>query len=179
MKNFIYLFFLCLMATSCENAMIEEENPTTTRATPQELGYYGTYFMDVKSEQTKWGLEHMYGYVEVYPATGVEYKMRLATSMTESGIRSAVSIAGGRIIHNGVVDNRIYGESNGYVDFTIQFTSSRASVSLNLERTASSFYDNRVSSRLVIMDMKYNGESLPYPGDNGGYSDLNVYGTYP
>lgn len=156
--------------------MIEEENPTTTRATPQENGYFGTYFLDIQSEYTKWGLEHMYGYVEVYPSIGVEYKMRLSTSMTEPRVRSVVSVSGGHIIHNGVIDSRVYG-INGDIEFTIKITSSRASISLDLERTTSSFYDNMVSSKLGIMGMKYDGESLPYPRD-GGYSDLNVYGRY-
>lgn len=174
---FIYLFFMCLIATSCENTVFEEEIPATsavTKSTPESLGYYGSNFRNIVVHTSRYGSDEMSGEFDVYPAVGSEYSCTLASELGNEGVKSLVSISGGTIIYNGRENTRLYGV-NGQINFIIKTNSSTPEVTLNFE-TPYIPTDSRVSARLVIMSRKYNGETLP--SVSGGFPDLNITAFY-
>lgn len=175
---FIYLFLMCLITTSCENTVFEEEIPATaavTRSTPEELGYYGSNFRNIVVRTSQFGSDETYAYLNAYPANGSEYSCTLYSELGNEGVKSLVSIAGGTVIYNGITDNRIYGV-DGQIKFTIRTSSPNLSVSLKFETPYPTPIDSRVSARLIINSKKYNGETLP--SVSGGFPDLNITAFY-
>ncbi|WP_294589700.1 hypothetical protein [uncultured Bacteroides sp.] len=177
----IYLFFLCLITTSCENTVLEDDVPTTsasTKSNNEDLGYYGSNFLNISIGNNERGTVRMQGDIEVYPAIGSEYLFWFNTSMTEGGVRSVVSVTGGNIIYNGRESTYLYGETKKQMVFTIRFHSSKARVNLDLEETMGyRFIDNRVSAKIAIQTRSYKGKFLPNLV-NGAPYDLNVNARY-
>lgn len=176
--HFIYLFFLCFVAISCENTVIEEEIPATsatTRSTPEELGYYGSNFRNVVVRTSKYGSDEMSADFDVYPAAGSEYSCTLGSSVGNEGVKSKVSVSGATIIYNGREDTYLYG-TGGQIKFIIKTNSSSPKVTLNFEVPSPTPDDSRVSARLVITQRQYRGEDLPTI--SGGVPDLNITAFY-
>lgn len=175
-KNyFIYILLLCLITTSCENIVLEEEIPitsATTKSTPEELNYYGSNFLD-----PSYSNEEAFAFISVNPI-GAEYSFNLATIADNPNNKSLVSVVGGHIIYKGSdVGSQINGVSGmGMVRFTVKFTSTMAKVTLALKGAMPD--SKRNSVRLSIDLKKYNGIFLPLPAGDPINSDL-VLGQLP
>lgn len=169
----IFLFFLCLIITSCENIVFEEETSATqvtTRSTYEDLGYYGSNFL----EQT-YSAEEAFGYLQFNPV-GVEYTFALATIVDQNDIKSIVSVTGGNIIYNGHdMGSQIHGTS-GMIRFTIKFTSTMAKVTLTLKGATPD--GKKRSAKLSIDQRTYNGKYLPLQTGDSVNLDL-VLGRLP
>lgn len=172
--HYIYFILLCLIATSCENTVLEEEVPAAsaiTRNSNEYLSYYGTNFYD---------LTYFNDEVSAYISTnaiGAEYTLRFLTLTDTPNGKSVVTIIGGNIIYNGRnVGSQISGGHGEMVGFTFKFTSTTAKVTVTLEGAGSG--NKSKSVRLVIDQRKYNGVELSLPTPDVSYCDL-VLGQLP
>lgn len=173
----ICLFFICLIATSCENAILEENpvTPATTRSNYDELGYYGSNFRNITVYTSKYGADQMVADIEVNPGVGSEYSCTLGSTVGNEGVKSKVSVTGATIIYNGREDTYIYG-TGGQMKFTIKTRASRPTVTLSFEVPTKIPNDSRVEARLVITKRQFNGIDLP--NVSSGFPDLNVSAFY-
>lgn len=169
---FIYLFFLCLIATSCESTVFEEEIPVTsatTRSSYEDLGYYGSYFVE-----QMYGTDEAFGYIRFNPP-GAEYSFSYGTFATQPNlIKSSVSIIGGNIIYKGHdVGNKIDGVPNEVIRFTVKFNGTMAKVTINLNASTVVVPDNETFGvRLVIDNKNFDGKYLPTPPVDAGIGDF-------
>lgn len=171
--HFIYFILLCLIATSCENTVLEEEVPESsamTRSNYEDLGYYGSNFIDKIYFD-----DEVSAFIKTNPI-GAEYSFNFATIVDNPSNKSLVSVVGGYIIYNGSnIGSQIDGGS-GMKRFTIKFTSTMAKVTLTLKGAIPGSKKN--SARLSIDQRNYNGEYLPLPAGDSINSDL-VLGQLP
>lgn len=172
--HFIYFILLCLIATSCENTVLEEEVPAAsaiTRSNYEDLGYYGTNFYNPIFFD-----DLAYAFIDVNPI-GAEYKFSFATLTDTPNSKSVVTITGGSIIYNGRdVGSQISGGHGEMVRFTVKFTSTTAKVAVALNGAMPSSKSKSV--RLVIDQRQYNGEELPLLTPYAGLCDL-ILGRLP
>lgn len=180
---FTYLFFLCLIITSCENTTFEEETPKTAVTTrsnydPKEFARYNTIFYNIKpiyaGELGSDGLTSMTGDITTFK-TGVEYDFELACTI-RGDVKCVVWVTGGAgIIYDGQNYSSIYGESGKQKKFTVKFNNTKSTFHLALEAKYDPTTYKDGNARLVIVGARYFGESMGGGGDVvGGYHDLSV-----
>lgn len=186
--HFIYLLFLCLIATSCENTFLEEEIPATqvtTRnsITPEEFARNNSLFYNIESTHGGMGgadgISKMTGDVNTFEE-GVEYDFILYCKIR--GDVKCVLWAGGNVVftYNGRTCYTIYGESGKYLKFTAKFYSSITTFRLALETGYTPNVYKDAYARFVFNGAKYNGEwTTVSPGFiAGGSHDLVVEARY-
>lgn len=180
---FIYLFFLCLIATSCDKTVFENENVETTAITrsgydPNVFARYNTIFYNVKpiygGEFGSDGLTSITGDVTTFE-NGVEYDLQL-WCQTRGDVKCIVWVTGGaELFYNGRCYPSLYGESGKEKEFTVRFNNTKSTFHLALEGPydPTSFKDGQ--GKLVIASTRYNGERMNGAGYvQGGYHDLTV-----
>lgn len=173
MKKFICLFFLCIMAISCENTVIEEEKTVTTRGTtsitPEQFASANSIFYDIKPIQGGIafgeGLTQMSGVINTFEE-GVEYDFIFFCKIRGT-IRCSIYASGAKMVYNGRVyqsGDPIYGINGEQMKIKVKFFTNRTFFRLEVMGPHYTSLYSDVSARFVIDRVRYNGEYVGAPG---------------
>lgn len=177
---FIYLFLMCLIATSCENTVFEEEvlethAVTRSSITQDEFRRDNSVFYNIQ----KFDEQRIAGDIKTYEK-GVEYDFTLWCQI-KGDVKCVVWVSSGYIVYKGKYYTSIYGVSGQDLKFTLQFNAPVTTVRMALETTDIFHeYYKEANARLVMSGARYNGESMGSAGMvEGGYYDLWLQPVYP
>lgn len=182
--SFIYFIFLCLIISSCESTVLEEENSVTqavTRSdiTKDEFARSNSIFYNVQPTNIGIDTYHIVGDIKTY-SKDVEYDFTLWCQI-KGDVKCIVWISSGEILYQGKSYSSIYGISGKEIKFTLKFNASVTSIRMALETTdyLNNYY-KEANARLTISDARYKGESMGSGGYiEGGFYDLWLQPIYP
>lgn len=157
------MFFLCLITTSCENTVLEENISATqliTRSIPNDFTDYNTYFLDLSSIDNGYGTESMTGTLKSY-GKEVEYHFALFCALT-GDVKCKMETSDGDIIYNGQAPTKsIYGISGQMVRFIHKnhYPNGETYITFKIERGSSSTFKD-AEARLLVEKVVYKGEQV-------------------
>lgn len=161
--HYICLFFICLIATSCENTVFEKDVPAvqpTTRSIPEDFTDYNTYFLDLSSVDYGAGTESMTGTLKSY-GKEVEYHFILFCALT-GDVKCKMETSDGDIIYNGQNPTKsIYGISGQKIEFIHRnhYPDGETYITFKIERGSSNTLKS-AEARLLVDKVIYNGEQI-------------------
>lgn len=181
----IYLFIICLIATSCDNTVLEEEISTTQVNTrnstmAEQFALHNTSFINIKSLSNPWGkgLKEMSGEIVTY-TSGVEYDFVLWYKARGDVKCYVMSLGGARISHNGRDNDELCGENGKYVTFTVKFSKASSQMKVFFETENNSALYKDASAKLLITGIRYQGEKMATGSIKGESHDLCIEAIYP
>lgn len=176
----IYLFIICLIATSCDNTVLEEEISTTQVNTrnstmAEQFALHNTSFINIKSLSNPWGkgLKEMSGEIVTY-TSGVEYDFVLWYKARGDVKCYVMSLGGARISHNGRDNDELCGENGKYVTFTVKFSKASSQMKVFFETENNSALYKDASAKLLITGIRYQGEKMATGSIKGESHDLCI-----
>lgn len=180
----ICMFFLCLIATSCENTVLEEEIPaklvtTKSSVNPDVFREFNTVFYNIiPIYGGGYGITKMSGDVSTYK-DGVEYNFTLWCEI-KGDVKCVLWATGNaEFIYNGISYSSIYAENKKQMKIKVKFHSTKTTFFLALETNYTPTLYKEASARFVFDNASYNGEWMGAAGFvPGGSHDLTVNARY-
>lgn len=180
----ICLLLLCLIATSCENTILKEEDSVTqvtTRSsiTKDDFARDNSIFYNLQPAKTGTDVYRIAGDIKTY-SKDVEYDFTLWCQI-KGDVKCVVWVSSGEILYNGKVYSSIYGINGKDIKFTLRFNTSITNIKMALETTdyLNNYY-KEANARLVISGARYKGEEMGSGGSvEGGSYDLWLQPIYP
>lgn len=184
-RHFIYFILLCLIATSCENTVLEEEIPaksvtTKSSVNPDVFREFNTVFYNIIPIYGGGnGITRMSGDVSTYKE-GVEYNFTLWCEI-KGDVKCVLWAATGNVefIYNGISYSSIYAENKKAMKIKVKFHSTKTTFFLALETNYTPTLYKEGYARFVFDNASYNGEWMGAAGFvPGGSHDLTVNARY-
>lgn len=182
--HFIYFILLCLIATSCENTVLEEEVPaksvtTKSSVNPDVFREFNTVFYNIIPIYGGGdGITRMSGDVSTYKE-GVEYNFTLWCEI-KGDVKCVLWDTGhSEFIYNGISYSSIYAENKKQMKIKVKFHSTKTTFFLALETNYTPTLYKEGYARFVFDNASYNGEWMGAAGFvPGGSHDLTVNARY-